>query len=254
GGDVSLRAEGADLVGVARGEAERGGGDFEEVFAAVLAGGDGAGGLGFGEFVEVEVADEHGFLVGVGLGGDAVAGEGEVGGGEHGGLAVLHVHVFDVGQVADVAGEGHVNLVFDGAGGAADAHAQVALAVVGAEGNEDDLGAGVGETAGGLGELGVVADEHADAGGGGLDDAQVGAAGDAPPATFVGGDVELGLLGGAAVGQIDGADVVQLLADAGGVAAADDGDAVFDGEFGEEGDEPGREFGEFAHALLRRLG
>ena len=206
------------------------------------------------EIVEIKIADQNGLLIRVGLGGDAVPGEGEVGGCQHRRLPVLHVHVVHVREVADVAGHGQVDLVLDRSGLGAVADAEITLTVVRAEGNEDDLRSLVGEEAGGLGKLDIVADEHADPGLRGVDDAQAVAALDAPPPLLIRGDVNLWLLDHLAVRHADKADVLKGVTDMSRMAPADDRQIEPPRQLGEELHIPGRVFGKASHALLGGLG
>lgn len=89
--------------------------------------------------------------------GDAIPGKGEITGGEDAGLGILHVHVVDTRKVADVAREDDEALVFDGSRLRAVAHAHITLAIVGAEGNEDDPRAFIDQPAPQLGEFALVA-------------------------------------------------------------------------------------------------
>ena len=140
----------------------------------------------------------------------------------------------DPGQVAHVAGHDHVALVLHGPGLAAVAHPQVALALVGAEGHEQDHRALVDEVAGQLGKLAVVADQYADGAAVGLDGLQGAAALDVPPVDLVGGGMNLGLLVDPAVAQEDVADVLDLAVGiAGRVRAPDDVDVVAEGHLAE---------------------
>src|SRR3712207_9522728 len=60
-------------------------------------------------------------------------------------LRILDVHILDVRQVADIAGEDDETLILDRPRLAAIADAQIALPVVGAEGDEEDARALVGD-------------------------------------------------------------------------------------------------------------
>lgn len=72
--------------------------DLVEVFSALLEVADAAVVVEVAEVVEFDVGDEGGFGVVGGLGDNGLVGEGEVAGGEDGGLGVLDVHVADFGQ------------------------------------------------------------------------------------------------------------------------------------------------------------
>ena len=66
-------------------------------------------------------------------------------------------------RIAHGGGLHHDALVFQRAGHGADAHAVVAMRAVGAGGDEQDLGALIGQASGKKGKLGVVANQDADA-------------------------------------------------------------------------------------------
>src|SRR3546814_8548173 len=69
---------------------------------------------------------------------DAVARKGKVAGRQDARLGILNVHILDAGQIADIARHHDEALVLHRAGLGAIAHAHIALALVGAAGNEDD--------------------------------------------------------------------------------------------------------------------
>ena len=132
-----------------------------------------------------------------------------------------------IGQIADIAAHHDVALVFDRARLAAIAHAQIALAAVGAEGREDDPRTLVHQAAGEFGEFAIITDQHADRAAIGLDHVDAVAALDVPPIAFVRRGVDLLLLVDRAVAQEDIGDILDVAVfRAGGVGAADDVDVV----------------------------
>ena len=205
-----------------------------EVAAAVLEVAHAAVGVELVEQVEVDIGDENHLGVGGSLGAASVGGEGEVAGGEDSRLGILDVHVVHLGQVAHATGNDHEALVFDGPGLSADPYARVGILRVGEEGDEEYLHAFAGHDARQLGELDIVADEHAYLGAVGLEGADGFAAVQAPALHLVGGDVQflVHLVGTVATAQV--ADVVEksVLFDE-GHAAGDDVDVVADGQVDE---------------------
>ena len=77
-------------------------------------------------------------------------------------LGVMNAEAFDVGQVADAAGDGDVDVVLDAAGLGTVADAQVGVALIGAERHEDDLGPALDGDARHLRKFDVVADGDGD--------------------------------------------------------------------------------------------
>jgi len=70
--------------------------------------------------------------------------------------------MYGTGQIAHRSGHRHVDLVLDGAGLRAITYPAEALAAVGAGGNEQYLGAGLGHHPGHLGKFHVVTDQDGD--------------------------------------------------------------------------------------------
>ncbi len=68
---------------------------------------------GPGQVGKIDVGNGQRFDILAGLGSDAVTGEREIAGRKDAGLGVLHVHVLDVRQIACVAREHDIALVFD---------------------------------------------------------------------------------------------------------------------------------------------
>ena len=139
----------------------------------------------------------------------------------------MHVHVEVARQIADIAGGGHVDLVFDTAGLRAIAHAQIAVALLGGERHKQQIGALVYQMPGELREFRVVADQHADGPAVGVDRPHGAAAGDLPPVALARGGVNLGLFVHRAIAQTYPRDIEQAaigLLDR--MRAADDVDVV----------------------------
>ena len=138
------------------------------------------------------------------------------------------------GKVADAAGNGHETLVLDGPGLCADPHARVSVLRVGEERHEEDLHALVGHDARQLGELDVVADQHADAGAVRVEGLHHAAAAQTPALHLVGRDVHLLVHVVGAVAAAEEADVVEPSVGLDvGHAAGDDVDVVADGQLDE---------------------
>ncbi len=119
-------------------------------------------------------------------------------------------------------------MVFDRPRLRAVAHAHIAEARVGAEGNEDDARALIHQTARKFGKFAVIADEDADRAAIGLDHVQRIAALDVPPESFVGGRVDLFLRVDRSIAQGDIGDVLDVaIVGARRVGAAYDVDIIF---------------------------
>src|SRR5690606_15878525 len=158
--------------------------DAVKVEAAVGEVAHGALGPRPGQVGQVDVADRQGFDVLARFGRDPVACEGEITRRQDATLRVLDVHVGDARQVAHIAREHDEALVLDRPRLPAIAYAQVALAAVGAEGDEDDPRAFVRQAPRELGEFAVVTDEHADGADVRGDHIDAVAAADVPPVTL----------------------------------------------------------------------
>ena len=139
----------------------------------------------------------------------------------------MNVHVDDFREVADAPGDDDETFVFDGAGLRAVADAVVAGGGVGAEGDEEDFDALVGEDAAEFGEFGVVANEHGDFTRIGVEDLDFVSADHAPVVLLGGGDVDfvLNLVGAIAAAEVN--DVVEPFIHAERHGAGDDVDVVF---------------------------
>jgi len=94
----------------------------------------------------------------------------------------VYVHVLDIGQVAHDTGHDDIALVFDCAGLAAIAHAQVSAALVRAERYEEEECALIDEVTGLFREFAIIADHHTDRAAIGLDHGVAFAALNIPPA------------------------------------------------------------------------
>ena len=193
---------------------------------------------GHGQVVEAQVGEGHLLDVRRGVGGDAVARERKITGRQDAALRVLDVEVVDARQVAHVARQHDVALVLDRARLRAVAHAQIALAGVGAERHEQDHRALVDEVPAEFGELAVVADHDPDRPAVGHDRLRAVAAADAPPGALVGRGVQLVAGVQRAVAQRDVADVAHLaivvVTGARGMRAADDVDVVAHRKFAQQ--------------------
>ncbi len=180
-----------------------------------------------GQVGQVDVGDGQRFDILARLCRDPVAGEGKVARGQDARLGVLDVHILDAGQVADIAAHHHETLVLDRARLGAIAHAHIALAAVGAEGDEDDPRAFIHQPPREFGKFAVVTDQHADGSAIGLDHIDAVAALDLPPIGFVGGRVNLFLGMDRSVAQADIGDILDLaIVGIGRVRPADDVDIV----------------------------
>src|SRR4029077_675842 len=71
-------------------------------------------------------------------------------------LSVVNAQALDVRQIADAAGDGDVNVIFDAASLGAIAHPQIRVALVGAERHEYDLCAALYSNSRHFGEFNVV--------------------------------------------------------------------------------------------------
>jgi hypothetical protein len=125
-------------------------------------------------------------------------------------------------------------LVLDRAGLAAIADPHIALAVVGAEGDEENSRALVGKPPRKLGIFAVVADQDSDRAAVGLDRVDRIAALDVPPIALVGGRMDFLLLVDRSVAKADEGDVLDVaVVGRGGVRSADDVDVVLHRHVGE---------------------
>ena len=134
------------------------------------------------------------------------------------------------GRLPDIARKRNIDLVLHRPRLTAIAHAQIALALIRAERDEQDLRALIDKMATKLRELGIVADHNPDRPAIGLDRTDVIGANDRPPIGFVRRRMNLRLRMDRAVAQADIADIddVAVLVE-GRMGAADDVDVIMDG-------------------------
>ena len=76
---------------------------FEEISATVESRSHGPISARCMQLAKVEVADKNGFLVRIRFSGDTIASELEVRWSQHSGLAILDIHVENIGKVANVS-------------------------------------------------------------------------------------------------------------------------------------------------------
>ena len=179
--------------------------------------------------VGIDVRDEGGFGIGGGFRDDGLIGEGEVGGGEHGALGILDVHVDDAGEIAHAAGDGDITLVFDRPGLAAITDAVVAGGSVRAEGDKENPHATVSEEAAQFREFDVVADQHGDLPAVGVQHLEFVTADHAPIPRLAGRDVQLELMVPGAIAPAEVDDVVELPVAVKRHRTGDDIDVILDG-------------------------
>ena len=157
-------------------------------------------------------------------------------------------------QVAHGAGHGHIHLVFDGAGVAAIAHAQEALAVVGAGWYENNIGPHFANLATEFGKLDVITNQDRDAAVGRVEHAQLVAGITLPFLFFPAGQVNFVLGKHLALGREQVGGVHELAIHDGGVAAAYDVNFPLRCEFLEQLDVARRVVVHVVHGLAQIAG
>jgi len=151
-------------------------------------------------------------------------------------LRILDIHIFGLRQIADRAGNNRVYLIFNRSCLSTVSDSQIALAVFRAERGKNNLGPFFGCDSAELRKLDVIADLDRDFAAVCVKDAYFVPPADAPPFSFIRGNMKLILLFDGSVPSELVSDIVDLSFFFNEVGTADNIDIVFNGKVCEQAD------------------
>ena len=205
------------------------------------------------QIIQPHIGDHNGLDILCRHRGQTVARKREITRRDDGALGVIHIHILNVRQIADIARRHHIDLVLDRPRMGAIAHPQMPGPVIRRIGHEQYTRPLIRQLACQLREFGIITDQHPDRPAIGLDGAHLIAALDSPPEFLVRRGVDLLLRMHRAGAQENIGHILDVaIIGLGRVRSADDVDIVSHRQAAHVFNEAGRMFRQRLDRFLRR--